>query len=75
MLRTIFTVTPERRLFKKNAIGNYNEALEPFKVRVRHVCVENIVVVENPFARAAARTALVFLRPDVPTRVVKTYFV
>ena len=44
-------------------------AVEPFRARVKRSCPGHVVRVPNRGFMAAARTALFFFRPDVPTKV------
>jgi hypothetical protein len=74
VLRMVFTVTPSPALLRKKTLNEFRNAVEPFRSRVRYTCVENVVVVRNPAARAIARATLLFFQPQVPTRVVDRYF-
>jgi hypothetical protein len=74
LLRMIFSVTPTPGMIRNFRVKEFKKAIEPFRSRVRYVCVENVIVVSNPLARTATRAALCVLRPDVPTRVVQSYF-
>ena len=73
-LRMIFTVTPSKDLMNGRTLRELKDAAEPYRCRVRYACVENVVVVKNPATRVLARAALLFLKPDVPTRVVSKYY-
>lgn len=73
VLRMIFTVNQSAHFFKEKNLRDMRDAVEPFRTRVRYACVENVVVVPNVFARAATRAALIFFKPDVPTKIVKKY--
>ncbi len=74
LLRLIFIVSPNPRMLRGETLSDYKRHVEPYRSRARRACLENVIVVENPIARVAARAALKIFRPDVPTRVVKSYF-
>ena len=44
-------------------------AVEPYRTRVKRSCPRHVVRVPNNAYVAAARTALFFFRPDVPTTI------
>jgi hypothetical protein len=73
LLRLIFIVSPTLRAVRGKNLAELKNHMEPYRFRVKHACLENIIVVENPVARVAAKAAVNFLRPDVPTKVVRSY--
>ena len=68
-VRFVFDVSARAFFMRPGRLMELKRVVEPYRSRVRMTCCFNEVVVPNSGVGLAARAAVAFLKPDVPTRV------